>query len=150
MITPEDYFAQLPKERKQGFSDLNVAYHLRKPILIKLQVIHALTCLFLVPGSKTIQSCFRTWYLILVSVTSLSAVFHFTILRLNKLSIKSLVFKIQTYTFFALTIKNDGRRNSLLRLGKLHTASFVGIGSIIFSICKPLSIRVFRIVDIVR
>ncbi|KGR77163.1 IS4 family transposase [Ureibacillus manganicus] len=36
MITKEDYFAQLPKEIKQGFSELNVGYHLRKAHINKL------------------------------------------------------------------------------------------------------------------
>ena len=36
MITKDDYFAQLPKEIKQGFSELNVGYHLRKANISKL------------------------------------------------------------------------------------------------------------------
>ena len=36
MITNKDYFAQLPKEIKQGFSELNVGYHLRKANITKL------------------------------------------------------------------------------------------------------------------
>lgn len=36
MITNKDYFAQLPKEIKQGFSELNVGYHLRKAHITKL------------------------------------------------------------------------------------------------------------------
>lgn len=36
MITKNDYFAQLPKEIKQGFSELNVGYHLRKAKINKL------------------------------------------------------------------------------------------------------------------
>ncbi|MEL4027821.1 hypothetical protein NST89_04215 [Caldifermentibacillus hisashii] len=36
MITNKDYFAQLPKEIKQGFSELNIGYHLRKANITKL------------------------------------------------------------------------------------------------------------------
>lgn len=36
MITKDDYFAQLPKEIKQGFLELNVGYHLRKANISKL------------------------------------------------------------------------------------------------------------------
>lgn len=36
MITNKGYFAQLPKEIKQGFSELNIGYHLRKAHITKL------------------------------------------------------------------------------------------------------------------
>lgn len=36
MITNKEYFAQLPKEIKQGFSELNMGYHLRKSRITKL------------------------------------------------------------------------------------------------------------------
>jgi hypothetical protein len=91
----------------------------------------------------------HTWYVL--NYRSKTAFTYDKILRyMCKRGLKFSFLYSLNYTFFALTIKNEGRRNSFLRLGKLHTASLVGVGSIIFSICNPLSIRVFRIVDIVR
>ncbi|QZT34482.1 transposase [Caldalkalibacillus thermarum TA2.A1] len=43
MITNKDYFAQLPKEIKQGFSELNIGYHLRKANITKLSGYSCLT-----------------------------------------------------------------------------------------------------------
>ncbi len=43
MITNKDYFAQLPKEIKQGFSELNIGYHLRKVNITKLSGYSCLT-----------------------------------------------------------------------------------------------------------
>ncbi|GER67524.1 hypothetical protein BpJC7_32200 [Weizmannia acidilactici] len=47
MITKEYHFAQLPNDIKQGFSELNVGYHLRKANIKKLAGYSVFKLIFL-------------------------------------------------------------------------------------------------------
>jgi hypothetical protein len=59
MITNKDYFTQLPKELKQGFSELNVGYHLRKANITKLA---GYSCLSVFKLIFLLVFQYKNWY----------------------------------------------------------------------------------------